>query len=48
MSMFEVKVGSEVFFFDKFSEIEDFFSEVVMAEGADDAKIEIKLADLAD
>ena len=46
--MFEVKVGTETFVFDKFSEIEDFFSEVVMAEGADDAKIEIKLADLAD
>ena len=46
--MFEVVVGSEVFFFDKFSDIEDFFSEIVMAEGADDAKIEIKLADLAD
>ena len=48
MSMFEVVVGSEIYLFDQFSEIETFFSEVVMAVGADDAKIEIRLADLAD
>ena len=46
--MFEVKVGTETFVFESFSEIEDFWIEVVEAVGAEDAKIEIRLADLAD
>ena len=43
--MFEVVVGTETFVFESFSEIEDFFSEIVVAVGAEDAKIEIRMAD---
>ena len=43
--MFEVKVGTETFVFESFSEIEEFFTEVVFAQGAEDAKIEIRMAD---
>jgi hypothetical protein len=47
--MFEVTLNDgNTFVFEKFEEIGDFFSEVVLAEGADDAKISIKIADLAD
>jgi hypothetical protein len=44
--MFEVKLNKEKFYFLTFSEINDFFSEVIMAEGADSAKITIKMVEL--
>lgn len=44
--MFEVICSDgEKFVFDSFKEIEEFFNEVVWAEGAEDAKITIRLAD---
>jgi hypothetical protein len=47
--MFEVTLNDgNTFVFQKFSEIEEFFSEVVLGEGADDAKISIKMADIED
>ena len=47
--MFEVTLNDgNTFVFQKFSEIEEFFSEVVFGEGADDAKISIKMADIED
>lgn len=47
--MFEVTTNDgNTFVFEKFEEIKDFFSEIVMGEGADDAKISIKMADIED
>ena len=44
MSMFEVKVGTETFVFESFSEIEDFWIEVVEAVGAEDAEMTIRFS----
>jgi hypothetical protein len=47
--MFEVTLkDGNTFVFQKFSEIEEFFGEIVMGVGADDAEISIKMADIED
>jgi hypothetical protein len=42
--MFEVECDGEIFFFDNFREIEEFFNEVVFAVGAVDAQLSVKFA----